>query len=64
MIRRLSHEINDLKMELYETLSLEQSLNSHRAYILSLKLDKLICEYEHTNFSKKAQKNAAARMNY
>jgi len=63
MLRRLSHEINDLKTELYETLNLEQNLNSHRAYILSLKLDKLIFEYEHS-FSKKAQKNAGARMNY
>ncbi|AYO30339.1 Spo0E family sporulation regulatory protein-aspartic acid phosphatase [Biomaibacter acetigenes] len=63
MTRSLSHEINKLKIELYETLDLEKTLNGHRAYLLSLKLDKLIYEY-YTGLSKRVQKNVEANMNY
>jgi hypothetical protein len=63
MTRSLSHEINNLKIELYETLDREKTLNGHRAYLLSIKLDKLIYEY-YSSLSKRAKKNAEAHMNY
>lgn len=62
MLRSLSHEIYNLKIELYKTLDLEENLNSQKAYLLSLKLDKLI--YEYYCFIKKTQKKVKAHMNY
>lgn len=63
MTSSLSHEINSLKIELYETLDLEKTLNGRRAYLLSIKLDKLIYEY-YSCSGKRAQKNVEAHMNY
>ncbi|MDI3480886.1 MAG: Spo0E like sporulation regulatory protein [Tepidanaerobacteraceae bacterium] len=57
MLRSLSREIYNLRIELYKTLDVEENINSQRVYLLSLKLDKLIYEYYCFN---KAQKMAEA----
>jgi hypothetical protein len=62
MLGSLSHEICNLKAELYKTLDMEGNLNSQKAYLLSLKLDKLI--YEYYCFGKKSQKKAIANANF
>ncbi len=46
MLYRLSNEIYKLKSELYFAIDTNKSLNSREVYLLSVKLDRLIYEYE------------------
>jgi hypothetical protein len=52
-LHRLSHEINALKKELNTRLEVNQNLNNREVYMLSVKLDKLIFEYQITSCKKK-----------
>jgi hypothetical protein len=46
ILHSLSNDISILKSELYFALDSNKSLNNRDVYLLSVKLDKLIYEYE------------------
>lgn len=49
----LEQEIDETKGELYSALKTEKSLKSHKVYVLSSKLDKLILDYQLKAFCQK-----------
>lgn len=52
---QLSRDIEEAKGELYTALETTRSLINYEVYSLSLKLDRLIFEYQIKNFKRKMQ---------